>query len=213
MSKKTQVTKVKTAPISPPGDYDERIAPARAAARKKNIEGFVADVKASETALLECGRQGIKSVNKMRDAGNKWIAAGDKNQFDMYFYDQAETLVAPGDRKYLTRNIVKTAIHLANVLVKPVQNVAEAAPHIQKCLFAFGLDTPGKRQIEDERPPRNIFSDLVSEAKTAFGYLRELEEKEPLVNWDAQRLDTFIREWLPITEKHKEAVQIRLKLP
>ena len=196
-----------------PANYDERIAPARAAARQKNIEGFLADVKASEAALLECGRQGIKSVNKMRDAGTKWIAAGDKNQFDMYFYDLAETLVAPGDKKYLTRNIVKTAIHFATVLAKPVQNVAEAAPHIQKCLFAFGLDTPGKRQLEDEHPQRNIFSDLVSEAKTAFGYLRELEEKEPLAQWDSKRLDTFIREWRPITDKHKEAVQIRLRMP
>lgn len=193
--------------------YDEEIAPAKRAARAKQVAGFIADVKASETALVECGRQGILGVNKMLAAGRKWIAAGDKNQYDMYFYDLAETLVNPADKKYLTRTIVKTAIHFATILTEPVKTVAEAAPHMQKLLFTFGLDTPGRRLLENEHPPRNIFSELVSEAKTACGYLRELELKSPIAEWDTMRLDTFIREWRPVMARYQEAVRIRLGRP
>jgi hypothetical protein len=209
----TEIEKAKPAAPAVNADYDERIAPARAAARQKIITGFVADAKASEAALLGSVRLGIKGVNKLRDAGLKWIAAGDKNQFDMYFYDLAETLVAQQDRKYVTRGIVKTAMHLANILHEPVENAAEAAPFIQKCLYAFGLDTPGHREVEEEHHTKNIFSSMVMQAKKAVGYLRAVEDQDPLPDWDSQRLDTFIREWQPIAAKHKEAVQIRLKLP
>ena len=193
-------------------NYDERLAPERRAAMEAAAEGFVSDIKKSKAALSECVNQGKLAVNSLRAAGLKYNLASDKNQYDLYFFNHFETMVRPEDRKLVTREVVKTAIHFAAVIENPVTSAAEAAPFIQKVQFAFGFDQPGKRQLENAHPPRNIFTELMNEAKTVDNLMGEWFSQKELRERDAEELDEFLRDWRSPVEKYQQVADARKKI-
>jgi hypothetical protein len=215
---KRRMDRAVRSPLPPePGTYLERTAPDHVAAQRQNIESFVADVKAGKACFSEAlefrkqmNARGIKGINLIYRAGLAWQRASDKNQYDFYFYDFADTLLRPEDRPHVTREIVKVALHLANVLSAPVTTVEQAAPLVQKCFIALGFEVAGRRQLETAHPPRNIFSELVSEAKTARAVLCELKTGKPITDWNTDELDTFLREWKPVVDDYEQVKRLRL---
>ena len=208
--------------------YDERVASDKMAAQQRNVAAFIADVKAGKacftTALelrAEMNRLGIKGLNLLWRAGKSWQLASDKNQYDFYFVDYVvgtpstgkeaglPGIIPKADGEFVSKEIVRFALHLANTLKEKITTVEQAAPLVQKCFIALGMEAAGTRQLENEHPPRNIFSELVSEAKSAYALFRELEEKRPMTDWDVVTLDTYLREWKWQIEKYQLAERVR----
>jgi hypothetical protein len=205
--------------IMPPeaASYAERTAPDKLAAQKQNIADFVADVKSGRACFaqaLELREQmnaaGIKGINHIYRAGKAWQRAADKNQYDFYFYDFADTLVKPEDREFLTRAVVKLALHLANTLPGEIKTVEQAAPLVQKCFIALGFELPGVRQIETAHPPANVFSELVGEFKSIDATWRKLDKECPIERWTTDQLDTALREARPVVERYERIKRLRL---
>ncbi len=199
--------------------YNERAAAKRRKSQTTELAAFVTDVRAARASLVEAlehrtqmNRKGLQSVNRLRAAGLKWRVAADRNQYDMYFYDHAMTLIKPADKDFLTPQIVKTALHFAMVLKEPVTTAEQAAPLMQKCLYAFELEPRALRQLENEHPPVNIFNQLVKDAKSVMASIRDLEETRPMSEWQPDELDLFLREWKPVIEKYEEIARLRLGL-
>ena len=186
-SKKNTTTK--------PGDdasYDERIAGSKRAATEASLGRFVGHIKNSRMAALESVRQGKTAINEMYEAGKEWVIASDKNQFGMFFYDAADTLVKPEDREFITANIVKTSLHLAGTMPAPVKTEAEAAQHIQKVLWALDIAEKPERISSGGQAAKN-WGELIPVETGKFNqFLVSLFDHEPVAIWPPDREDTFL---------------------
>jgi hypothetical protein len=63
--------------------------------------------------------------------------------------------------------------------------------------------------MRDEHPPRNVFSELVSKAKSAAALLRKLKAGKPLEKMSLIEQDTFLREWKPIVDDYDTVKKLR----
>ncbi len=181
-------------------------------AKAKLVNGFIVDVKHAQDDFTNSVRFGVAGVNRMRSAGLKWEEASNKDQYDMFFFRSIEELAKPEERKYLTRNIVKAAIHTANGLKEPAKTATDAALFMQPILRAFQLSEPSHRGKEIAHE-RNAWAEFTSKATMIASMFPKLETKDgkpwPMAQWDVDYLDTFIRETKPLAEKYQEAVTLR----
>jgi hypothetical protein len=170
--------------------YDERVAPAKRAARDQSLKSFISHVKASMAATVESVEQGKKSVNEMRLAGMDWIQASDKEQFDMPFYDHVDTLITAEDRKFISPDVVKTALQLARALPKPVSTPAETAEHIQKPLFAFEVMARPERQASCKAIEIDWGTRIPLQFAKVNAFIQDLLQAEPKDAWSLDRWAT-----------------------
>jgi len=201
MKKSTDIITVET-------DYDARLAPEKRAAKVELLAGFVADMKASKSAAEESMAQGKLAINKMWEGGKKWVLAGDKNQFDMPFYNHADTLVPVKDREFTTAIIVKTALHLAETMTKPVKTDADAAQHIQKVLIAFDIREKPERMVSAGATKNNWGELIPVETGKYNHFLLSLFEQEPVASWTPDREDTFLAQ-TELIEKTRDEVKAK----
>ncbi len=187
--------------------YDERVAPDKRAAVQESIASAIGHLKASREALLQSVSEGKRSINEMRLAGVDWIRAQDKNQFDMPFYDHADTLIAPADREFVTPEIVKTAIHLARQLPNPVKTEADASAHVQKVLFAFEILEKPARQLAGGSRVVNWGALIPVEIGKVNRFLQELIEVEPEDTWSLDRWATIAAQTQWVAELNARAQQ------
>jgi hypothetical protein len=190
--------------------YDERIAPKKREAALAGIETFVEDVRGAQEDLNSSVEFGISAVNKMASAGKKWQAFSDRNQFDMGFYNSMETLVKDADRKYVTPNIVTTALHLANVVKKPVKTVQEASEHIQKLMFAFEVVEKPQRKQAQITNGADWGTQLPVEIGKWTGWLQTLIKAEPVEAWPADRCEMFLAQ-TEFIEQQRTAAKAKLQ--
>lgn len=189
--------------------YAERIGPEKKKAQKIHVESFVRDVTAGKVCFknalelrAKMNAAGIKGLNHWWKAGRTWMRASDKNQYDLYFYDFAlETLLKPAEREHMTKEVVRVCLHLANILEQPIKTVEQGAPLMQKCFVALGWDENGRRLIEHEHPPRNVFSEMEGRAAESMMLLRELKSKVPVETFDKTQAETFLKIWTPIYDE------------
>ncbi len=192
--------------------YAERIEPAKRMAKARHIQDTVTHIEKSRDDLIAGGRAFVSGVEELRLAGLSWLAGSDKNQYDLYFYNYAETLVEPEKRRLLTREIVKTAIHFATVIPEPIKELQIAMPFVQKAVMAFSMSKPVRRGIENAHVPPSLFAEFESLGKTACVKVRKLIGEYPLEDMNETELDVIIKEWLPVYEAVDTAKRLRLGL-
>lgn len=204
MSKKSPAKSALASINGGEANYNERAVTQRRAATVASLGRFVGHVKNSREAALESVHQGKRAINEMYQAGREWRVAGDKNQFDMFFYDQAGTLVRPEDREYITTAIVKTALHLAGTLAAPVKTEAEAAQHIQKVLWALDITEKPERITAGSGGTTNWGELIPVETAKYTSFLTNLFASEPVAAWQPDREDTFLAQTEFIAQKRDE---------
>jgi hypothetical protein len=189
--------------------YSERIEPQVRAVKLRHVHDTIRHLENAEGKLVEGGKAFVASVEEMRLAGVSWLAGSDKNQYDLYFYDWMETLVKPEQRKILNKEVVKTAIHFANVIKEPIEDLQTALPFVQKVGMAFAALRKKTRGIEDVHIPASEFAEFESSIKTLCVKLRKLEQQCPLESMDETALDVIIKEGQQVYEFVDKAIKLR----
>lgn len=189
--------------------YCERIEPQVRHAKLRHIGDTIRHLEASQEKLIEGGKAFVGSVEEMRLAGISWLAGSDKNQYDLYFYDWMETLVKPEQRKILNKEIVKTAIHFANVIKEPIEDLQTALPFVQKVGMAFAALRKKKRGNENAHIPESEFAEFESSIKTVCAKLLKLEKAVSVESMDDATLDVIIKEGKPVYDFVDKAIKLR----
>lgn len=189
--------------------YAERIEPEKRLVKQRHITDAQHHAENCRDKFLEGGKCWIDGVEELRQCGLSWLAASDKNQYDLYFYNYAETLVKPEQRTVLTREVVKAAIHFATVIKEPIKDLQIAMPFVQKAVNAFAMSKANRRGVENAHIPPSLFAEFESGMKTACAKLRKLMDDCPIDGMDENALDVIIKEGEPIHDAVEKAKLLR----
>lgn len=192
---------------SPPEpDYAERSAAAQKVATVELIKSGCADFEDS-LAKAEAGSAlWVQSVNKMRDAGLKFIQARGQeqltfNEYGRAWYRDYEEFMT--DQMSVRR--METAVKVARLMPKPAATLEDCKAAIQMVLIAADQLAQPHRDAPQLAHQRNLLSDFVSTTASYVTLLEKMEQELPLEKWEHDKLEKFVRTAAPVVAKFDAA--------
>jgi len=151
----------------------------------------------------------IKSINLLREAGEKFNDASGRNQlfFNLEGLEFCRKSLIPLLKTGMTVKEIQMCCHIAARVKKPIETVAELhaiKAELQMSLRVIGLmDQPhheGQSLIE-----RNLFCTITTAARKFELLLEDLEKERPMDKWDADALEEFLESAQPVKKRIEQA--------
>jgi len=177
----------------------KQVTKAQQAALQRGAEYFErARANASDAAVLE-----VEGMNNLRLAGLQYQEAAGHEQVTLAFYRRVIEDLPKG----MTFHALKACVHVARNYPDKIKTLNEARAARQLMFVAFGEIETRRREIPQTAHDHNPWNDFVSTAASFTTLFQKLEE-QPMEQWEPEKLDGFIRETLPIVEKHEAAKRL-----
>lgn len=150
----------------------------------------------------------IKSINLLREAGEKFNDASGRNQllFNLEGLEFCRKSLIPLLKTGMTVKEIQMCCHIAARVKKPIETVAELhaiKAELQMSLRVIGLmDQPhheGQSLIE-----RNLFCTITRAARNFELLMEDLQKQKPLTDWDEETREELKEDLKPIIDIYQK---------
>ena len=157
----------------------------------------------------------IKSMNLLREAGEKFNDASGRGQFlfNLEGLEFCRKAIVPLLKTGMTVKQIQACCHIAARVKKPIETVAElhtVKAELQMSMRLIGLiEQPhheGQSLIN-----RNLFCTITTAARKFELLLEDLEKDKPMEKWDGDTLEEFLESAQPVKKRIEQAEKMLKK--
>lgn len=199
-------TKIKKRRSLPTATYIEKSDRSNKKAMGTLILGGIKDFDTGIAEIQEGTKSWVRGCNRIREAGRKFIEAEDLNQreFKSWHFD-----VDDWKKEQMRRAKIDAAKKVFRQMDKPAKKFEDCKPVIQIALIAAG-DIQGPKRLEQhvahEAP--NPWTEITEKVSVLESIVKDIEDKEPMNEWNVDKLEKFIRVTKPLVEKYEAAEKL-----
>lgn len=175
--------------------------------KKALVKNINADWKKVEDLAKTAGKAEVSAANIMRGIGIKLRELVGHEQLTLTGFQSFQADLP----KKLTFKSAKLCVKLSEVYGDQITSIDQVRP-IQKELREIVCETPVEKQIRgpQQAHERNSWSEWVSNIAKSATIFDEIEQEQPMANWEKDKLKSFVKYGKPLADK-VHAAEARLE--